>query len=271
MPFFEKDGLRYFQFESFAARSIHAVFTRQGGSSPSPWKSLNVGGTVGDDLENVRENRIRSFRALGRDPESIFDLWQVHGTRAAFATEPRPPYAHEDQGDIIFTDQPEITLYMRFADCTPLLFHDPQRSVVGIAHAGWMGTVRGVATAAVRAMSERYGSKPAQIRAAIGPSIGADHYEVGEDVIQQVRASFGDDAESLLPKVGSRRHFDLWAANRLQLEQAGVRRIESANICTACYPEDWFSHRGEHGKTGRFGALIALRKGSPPEGKEEDL
>lgn len=260
MAFVEKDGLRYFQFDSLAQNTIHGIFTRHGGVSPEPWGSLNLGGTVGDERANVRENRLRMFRGLDRDPASVFDLWQVHGTQTSFATEPRQPDAHEEKGDILFTDRPEITLYMRFADCTPLLFHDPQRSVVGIAHAGWLGTVRGVATAAVRAMSERYGSNPAEIRAGIGPSIGPDHYEVGQDVVEKVHQVFGDHAASLLPRVGEQIHFDLWAANRLQLEQAGVRQIEVAEICTACHLDDWYSHRAEKGKTGRFGALIALRR-----------
>jgi len=258
MPFIEKNGFRYFQFENFPDIVTHAIFTRQGGTSPEPWNSLNVGGTVGDDLANVRENRISAFSQLGRDPESVFDLWQVHGTRAVFASKSRQPNSHEDKGDLIFTDRPEVSLFMRFADCTPLLFFDSSKGIVGIAHAGWMGTVRGVATAAVAAMKNKYGSHPEDIQAAIGPSIGPDHYEIGDDVIQQVHDAFGKDAETLLPRVGKRRHFDMWAANRIQLEKAGVEQIENANICTVCNLKDWFSHRGEKGKTGRFGALIAL-------------
>ena len=259
MPFFQNQEVRYFQFQNFPSTITHAIFTRQGGVSPAPWDSLNVGGTVGDSLANVRENRIRAFATLGRDPESLFDLWQVHGTRAVFVREPRLPDRHQDKGDLLFTDNPKITLYMRFADCTPLLFVDSVQGIVGIAHAGWQGTVKGVATAAVNAMCKHYGSKPENIQAAIGPSIGVDHYEVGDEVIQKVYENFGEDAESLLPKYGERRHFDMWGANRLQLEQAGVSQIESANICTACNLEDWFSHRAEKGKTGRFGAIIALK------------
>jgi copper oxidase (laccase) domain-containing protein len=94
--------------------------------------------------------------------------------------------------------------------------------------------------------------------AAIGPSIGPDHYEIGEDVITQVRETFGADAESLLEGHGESIHFNLWGANRVLLEKAGVEQIEIAEICTACHTDDWFSHRREKGKTGRFGALIAL-------------
>ena len=259
MPFSQKNGIRYFQFQNFSANITHAIFTRHGGVSPAPWDSLNLGGGVGDDPANLRENRIRAFDALNRDPESVFDLWQVHGTHTIFATEARSPDSHEEKGDLIFTDNPKITLYMRFADCTPLLFADEKLGIVGIAHAGWRGTVEGVATTAINAICRHYGSKAEDIRVGIGPSIGADHYEVGEEVITQVRKNFGADAESLLPKYGAHRHFDMWQANRILLEKAGVQHIEIAKLCTACHLDDWYSHRAEKGKTGRFGAIIALK------------
>jgi copper oxidase (laccase) domain-containing protein len=95
--------------------------------------------------------------------------------------------------------------------------------------------------------------------AAIGPSIGADHYEVGPDVIAQVEQAFGADAKSLIDLRDGRTYLDLWGANRLQLEKSGLKQIEVAGLCTACHLDDWFSHRAEKGKTGRFGALIALQ------------
>lgn len=259
MPFSKNNGIRYYQFEIFPDNITQAVFTRQGGVSPAPWQSLNVGGSVGDDLQHVRENRIRSFGALGRVPESIHDVWQVHSADVVYAQEPRrmdEEYPHK--ADIILTDNPDLTLFMRYADCTPVLLYDPVKRVVGIVHSGWLGTVRGAARVAVEAMQERFGSDPAVLLAAVGPSIGPDHYEVGEDVISQVKSVFDEDAPSLLERHGERMHFNLWAANRLLLEKAGVNQIEVAELCTACNPKDWFSHRGEKGKTGRFGAMIAL-------------
>ncbi len=259
MAFVEKNGLKYFRFENFPKIAQHAIFTRRGGVSTEHLSSLNVGGSVGDTPANIRTNRIRAFAALGRDPASVFDVWQVHGKRAVFALQPRNPNAHNDKADIIFTDRPEITLYMRFADCTPLIFVDLRQGVVGLAHAGWQGTVLGVAAAAVAAMQAHFNSSPADLYAAIGPAIGVDHYEVGEDVVTAVHKAFGTEAERLLPLIDGRRHFDLKAANRLQLEKAGVQNIESADICTACHLEDWFSHRAENGKTGRFAVLLGLR------------
>ncbi len=259
MPFHQHDGLRYYAFDIFPRAVMQAVFTRQGGVSPAPWASLNVGGTVGDDPLRVRENRSRSFAALGRTLDSLFDVWQVHSADAVSAEAPRPANADHPRADIILTDKAGVTLYMRFADCVPILLYDPHKAVVGLAHAGWLGTVRGAASAAVRTMRERYGSRPENILAAIGPSIGVDHYEVGPDVISQVEGAFGPGAKRLIESRQGRTYLDLWAANRLQLERSGVERIEVAGICTACHLDDWFSHRAEKGKTGRFGALIALR------------
>ncbi|HPO58821.1 MAG TPA: laccase domain-containing protein, partial [Anaerolineaceae bacterium] len=104
-----------------------------------------------------------------------------------------------------------------------------------------------------------YGSRPGDLLAGIGPSIGPDHYEVGPDVVARVRSSFNGDANQLLCSREGRVYFDLWAANRLTLEKAGVKNIETAGLCTACDTTHWFSHRAEKGKTGRFGAAIALK------------
>lgn len=262
MPFQTVDGVRYLTFDLFPRQVIQAVFTRQGGLSPDPWASLNVGGTVGDDTPRVRENRFRAFRALGRDPRSMFDVWQVHSADVVVATAPHDSIPREFKADGIITDNPAVTLFMRFADCTPILLYDPLHPAVGIVHAGWLGTVRKAVTATVAALQSAYGSNPAEILAAIGPSIGPDHYEVGPDVVEKANLAFGADAQSLFHQNGGQRpHFDLWAANRLALRQAGLQdqNIETAGMCTACNPQDWYSHREQKGKTGRFGALIALR------------
>lgn len=256
MPFAQQNGLRYYQFNTLKVR--HAIFTRHGGTSSAPWDSLNVGGTVGDVIERVRRNRVLSFEALECKPDSIFDVWQVHSADVVHADAPRNMDEPYQKADIILTDRPEVTLFMRFADCVPIMFHDPLKGVIGVSHAGWQGTVRDVAGATVKAMTERYGSDPSDVIACIGPSIGPDHYEVGEAVITQAKQLFGDDSDLVLKPHGGQIHFDLWKANQYLLEQAGVKQIELAGICTACHTNDWFSHRAEKGKTGRFGALISL-------------
>ncbi len=259
MMFRENEGVRYLTFDIFPPQVIHAVFTRHGGVSPEPWGTLNVGGTVGDERARVVENRQRAFRALGRDPHSMFDVWQVHSADVVIANAPHPASRPlEFKADAILTDNPRVTLFMRFADCVPILLYDARQGVVGVVHAGWQGTVRRAASHAVKAMQAAYGSRPADILAAIGPSIGPDHYQVGEDVATRVRTVFGAQAETVLHANGHGVHFDLWAANRLDLEQSGVGQVQVAGLCTACHRDDWFSHRAFKGRTGRFGALIAL-------------
>lgn len=260
MPFIESGELKRFQFDLLAQSEIaQGIFTRRGGISPHPWRSLNLGGTVGDARENVVENRKRIFDLVEQPVESIFDSWQVHGSRVVCTNEPRPLESKHIQADAILTDAPRVTLFMRFADCVPIFLYDPVKRVIGIAHAGWLGTINGIAEKVVRTMMARYGCSPADIRAGIGPSIGVDHYPVGQDLTAATMRAFGERANQILMEKDGKTHLDLWAANRLSLQAAGVKQIEIAGVCTACNLDDWYSHRGENGKTGRFGALLALR------------
>ncbi|MBE9524293.1 MAG: peptidoglycan editing factor PgeF [Chloroflexi bacterium] len=259
MPFHQVDKIRYYTFGIFDDTAItHAVFTRHGGISSKPWDSLNMGGTVGDASAHVAANRISAFHSVGSAPDSLFDVWQVHSADVVVANEPRQldqPYL---RADAILTNRTDISLFMRFADCVPILLHDPVQKVIGLCHAGWQGTVKKVARAALVKMKLSYGCTPSDVLAAIGPSIGAHHYQVGSDVVTQVQTTFGTQAEDLLSNINGEYHFDLWAANRLILMQEGVKNIEIAGLCTACHKDDWFSHRAEHGLTGRFGVLIKL-------------
>ncbi len=252
------ESLVYYQFKSLLQQDlIHGVFTRHGGVSPDPWHSLNLGGTVGDAPDKVAENHQRLFSALDRPASSVFDVWQVHSANVVVADGPRNDRPHT-KGDIILTDDPGVTLLMRFADCVPILLYDPHRRAIGIAHAGWLGTVRRAAEFAVQAMVETFQSNPADIMAGLGPSIGPDHYTVGAEVVEQIEASFGRDASRHLERRNGKTYLDLWSANRALLQEQGVIQIEVAQICTACHINDWYSHRSEGGKTGRFGAAIAV-------------
>ena len=263
MPFHQSDRIRYLTFESFDRRGLqHAAFTRNGGESRGYLSSLNVGLTVGDDPEIVARNRQLAFQALNRDTATLSDSWLVHKDDVVIYDSPRSPQQTvPPKADIILTDNPAVSLFMRYADCVPILLYDPEKRAIGLAHAGWQGTVLKVAKTAVEAMHSRYGTDPADVVAAIGPSIGPERYEVGPEVVDQVRQAFGDDAPSLLPAYGDSTHFDLWAANQLALQQAGVRQVEVSHICTADNTQDWFSHRAEQGKTGRFGVLLTLEDG----------
>jgi YfiH family protein len=259
MTYQSSDSLRYYTFDIFQSLPVtQGVFTRRGGVSPAPWNSLNQGGTVGDTRANVIENRKRIFNAIERPVESIFDVWQVHSADVICTDIPRPLDAQHAQADAIVTDRADITLFMRFADCVPILLYDPKKKVVGLVHAGWQGTVKKVVQATIQAMADHYGSRAGDILAGIGPSIGPDHYEVKDDLISRVRNSFKDHCDELLQRRDGKTCFDLWNANRISLEEIGVKQIQIAGVCTACHLEDWYSHRAEMGKTGRFSAVIAL-------------
>ena len=259
MPLEQLDGLKQLTFNLFEGQGvIQGVFTRAGGVSPDPWSSLNLGGTVGDARANVVENRRRIFNVVGLNVETIYDAWQVHGTQVITVESPRPLDVPHEKGDVILTNRKGITLFMRFADCVPVFLFDPQRGVIGIAHAGWRGTVDRVVAEAIRVMREVYQCKPEDILAGIGPSICVDHYQVGEEVAAAARESFGAEAGKVLREYPDGLHLDLWAANQITLKECGVRKVELAGECTYERTRDWYSHRAEHGKTGRFGALLAL-------------
>jgi YfiH family protein len=253
-------GLVYYQFEQWAgsSRVIHGVFTRHGGVSQSPWDSLNLGGTVGDDRDAVRENHRRVYDCLGVDGERACTVWQVHSADVVVVHSRVPHRRWLARADGMVTDHPGLALTMRFADCAPILLYDPVHHAAGIAHAGWRGTVLGVAASVVETMRTAFGTHPQDVQAGIGPSIGPDRYQVGEEVATAVQGAFGQ-TEGLIRRAGDGTAcLDLWAANRLALERTGVGQIEIAGLCTATRTDEFFSHRAESGRTGRFGVVLAL-------------
>lgn len=254
----EKHGLVFYQFSHLAddLPVEHGIFTRLGGVSASPFAELNLGHTVGDDPLTVAENHRRVYAALGARSSEVVTAWQVHGRRVQ-AVDGRSGGEVIPRADGLITRTPGLVLLQRFADCLPLLIVDPVRAVVGLAHAGWRGTLAGVAGATLRAMARNYGSVPEDVVAGVGPGIGPCCYEVGADVVDAVRRTFAA-ADPILPRVNGSVHFDLPAANVQQFLQLGVRRIHTSGICTACQVDEFFSHRAEDGRTGRFGVAIRL-------------
>jgi YfiH family protein len=262
-------AVAYYQFD--ALRNLqHGIFTRLGGVSEGQWASLNLSRSTGDAAEPVSENRRRSFDALGLKAEQSVTSWLVHGNTVRVVS-------HEDRGedlvhaDAMVTQARGLALTLRFADCVPVMFHDPVKGAIGIAHAGWKGIVNGVLPATVRTMQHAFGSRPPDILAGVGPCIGPDKFEVGDDVAAQIQAVVGTNivrrqgdshpvtrSPSHLVSLSSKLYVDLWKAAESQLNDAGVKHVEVAGICTASNTREWFSHRAEQGKTGRFGAVIVL-------------
>ncbi|MEJ2290188.1 MAG: peptidoglycan editing factor PgeF [Deinococcales bacterium] len=233
----------------------HGFTLRGGGVSDGAYASLNLGLSSGDAPEAVEANRDRLLAALGYGRDDVCAFHQVHGRRVLDGT----PGWFVEQADAATSATPGRLLVVSVADCLPLLFVDPVRGAVGAAHCGWRGTVQGLAGEVVRAMSQRYGSRPADLRVAIGPGIQGPCYQVGPEVVRAYReAGFPDDLAT--PDDEGRHRLDLVAANRFVLEGAGVRpqRVWSAAACTHCEPDRFYSHRRDAGVTGRHWAFIGV-------------
>jgi len=264
MKLHKKNGIPYLKFESFpdSRRVQHAVFTRQGGVSPPPYDSLNLSVSVNDDESNVYANRASAYGTHGRNNDTLVHVHLKHSVMVAKVS--RKNYGqYIGPADGMITRERGCGLTMNYADCSPILLYDPKRKAIGLGHAGWKGAVMDLPRSLVLAMKSTFGSKPESLLAAIGPSIGPCCYQVDEDVIGAVRFSFEDPEPLLLPDDESnsdetRRRFDLPEANRQRLIEVGVRKIETSEYCTSCESDLFFSHRRDHGHTGRFGVLLLL-------------
>jgi len=242
----------------------HAFCTRLGGASPVPFASLNVSARRGDRPENVRRNREIIAGTFGFPAERLILTHQVHGDDLHILTEkgfPAPETVPECDGFI--TDRPGLVLCIKTADCVPVLLFDGKKKIVSAIHAGWRGTALGIAGKAVRIFKERFSSDPEDLWAAIGPAIGACCYEVDG----KVRSEFADRGRAESPFAPSlkkdRWMLNLGAANRLQLEAAGIPpgQVTSADLCTSCCRNTFFSHRREGDVTGRQLNFIMIREG----------
>lgn len=248
-------------------RVVHGFSARQGGVSAAPFDSLNMALHVGDDPAAVWENRTRYLQALGLDAAHICTLRQVHGTEIVRVMRRDAGRGARDYADAVadadalITNDSGVTLLLCFADCVPVLLYDPVRNAAGLVHAGWKGTVRRIAAQTAARMAEEFGTRPRDLIAGVGPSISAACYTVGDDVAEQFRNAFPKDAARILTAREGQMHLDLWAANRIQLIEAGVPadHIDCADTCTACERAWFYSYRAASGRTGRLAAVMELK------------
>lgn len=255
----QTNGCVHYKFESLASQPgiQHAVFTRLGGVSAPPYDSLNVGASVNDDPAAVQANRAKVLQTLRLPAARVVTTHQVHSARVT-------PVGLADGGRVIpgtdgLVSREPVTLLLRFADCVPILLFDPVERVVGLLHAGWKGTAARIAEQGVGQMQQRFGCEPQNILAAIGPSIGPCCYQVREDFANEVCRAW-PQADSFVHRDRGAYHADLWGMNAQQLLDAGVRQIESSGICTACHRDEFYSHRGDGGATGRFAVLLGIQE-----------
>lgn len=230
----------------------HGFTTRRGGVSAGPYGSLNLGLSSGDDRTVVERNRDILLTHLGTTRDRVCAFNQVHGARVLVG---RPTWFEED-ADAAVSDDPDLLVVVSAADCFPVLFHDPMTGAVGAAHCGWRGTAARLAEEVVATMTREYGSRPADLRVAVGPGIRGGCYQVSADVAARfTEAGF---PESLYPPDGDRFLLDIEAAIGLSLKAAGVRdeQVEYLGRCTHCEPDEFYSHRRDAGLTGRSWAFV---------------
>lgn len=225
--------------------TIHGFSTRNGGVSPAPFLSLNLGGT--DDLpEYIAENRKRALADLNIDMTHVSYLNQIHSNIVCQAS------VGKQTGDALVTNQKSLAIAVGAADCYPVLFYDETNQVIGAAHCGWKGTLARIAKNTIEEMV-KLGAEISQIKVAIGQGISKSNYQVSEEVIEQFKnAGFSNDC-------WENRQLDLLNANRYVALEAGIKpeHIWSMNRCTT--EDDFFSYRRDNGKTGRMWALIMLK------------
>ncbi|MEB3100619.1 peptidoglycan editing factor PgeF [Ferviditalea candida] len=251
--------------------------SRHGGVSDQELNSLNCALHVQDAPANVLENRKRLAEAIGFPFGSWTCAEQVHGKKVTKVTakdrgkgkESRELAIQESDG--LTTDDPGTLLTAFFADCVPLYFFDPVRRAVALSHAGWKGTAMNIAAETIQTMRDAYGSRPKHILCAIGPSIGQCCYEVDRNVAGRVEEALSSDGytsewtesdwrQVRTVKPNGKVMLNLKEANRQFMIKAGIlpTNIEISGLCTSCNTQLFFSHRKEHGKTGRMTAWIAL-------------
>lgn len=231
----------------------HGFSTRLGGVSSGVYRSFNLGLSTGDERLNVEANRQELLKQFSVNDKQVCALEQVHSARVVTAK----AGWYDFEADASVTNEPDLLLIISTADCLPILFHDPVKRVAAAAHAGWRGTLGGIAKNVIEKMTSDYGSSPADVQVLIGPAIKGACYQVSSELIDAfTEAKFPDTIYT--PDDTGRFRLDLEAANRFVLGQAGVKQVHSLGLCTHCDSEQFYSHRRDGLKRGSHWSVIKL-------------
>ncbi len=247
---------------------VHFITSRKGGNSTGTFKGLNIGFNSGDDNQKVLSNRHVLSNAVNIPPDNFTFANQTHSSNIAVIDNNARGLGFTDNKnsindkDSLITATANICITIQVADCVPVFLYDSKKHVIAAVHAGWKGTVKQITGKTVNILIDLYGSKPGNIFAGIGPSIGPCCYETGENVYNEYINSDIPEKDSIKPSAKTGKYyFDLWEANRSQLISSGIKpgHIETASICTKCNNELFYSFRAAGGSTGRFAAGIMLK------------
>jgi YfiH family protein len=252
----KQTGLVWYEFPISHIGFRHAILTRLGGISQGPYSALNLGSTVGDEPDAVKENHRLVYKNFILDEARVVSPHQVHKNNVA-RVEPEHGHSIIPATDALITNVPGIVLLLRFADCVPVLFYDPVHRAAGLAHAGWRGVAAGVVPECVQAMVREFGSHPPVMWAGIGPAICQKHYAVNVDVAGKINAAVPPSA-GVTEEINGQWYANLPGAVSAQLRTMGIQQVNDASLCTVCHNEEWYSHRAESGTTGRFGVFVML-------------
>ena len=233
---------------------LHGFLGRTGGVSPPPFHSLNLSSAVGDGKKNVERNLKIVEAQLGISKETMVILKQTHSDHVICIEDTDGCGIYKDCGDALVTQLKGVTLCVLTADCVPIIVVDRAGSVAAIIHAGWRGTLKGIAINTVNKIKESFGIEPKQLVAAIGPSIAGCCYTVSRGLLERFRSLY-PDADGIEP---DSCRIDLRQINRWQLALTGLEDIDTIDICTSCSVDRFFSHRKE-GTTGRQMNFVSLR------------
>ena len=245
----------------------HAFSTRLGGVSTDEFTSMNLAFNRGDSPENVTENYKRFCKSAGFDYESLTASSQDHHTFVRAVTKENVGvgiYKPKDieSVDALITNEPGVTLVTYYADCTPLFFVDTKQKAIGLAHAGWRGTVGRIGDNVVKKMQSLYGTDPSDIKAAIGPALSVCCYEVDKPCADNFLALDElDSTKFVFPKGNGKFMIDLLETNRQILVHAGVKNenITVSDVCTNCNSELLWSHRATKGHRGTMSAFMCIK------------
>lgn len=258
----EKNGLSFFKFLNLSQFSgiHHGIFTRKGGFSSKPFDGLNVSFGVGDDPENVRNNRIAMCECFGAGANSgsMVYLKQIHSDQVRMLCRKSLPEKLNNpdilvSGDAIVTDLPDKNLVIQVADCQAILLYDPVRHVAANVHSGWRGSIRNIVGKTIKVMKQRFMSNPRDIMAGIGPSLGP--------CCSEFVNYHAEIPETFWKYKIHEKFFDFWKISQDQMKAEGIldKNIETSRICTKCRTDLFFSYRGEQ-VTGRFSAVLGLKQ-----------